>query len=172
MTLSSSARRADARGRYYPWIFVGGFLAVIAVNAVMVGLALASFSGIETPRHYAQGLAYNRLIEADRAQHALGWRIELGLLPRAADPAQDARTVALEVDAADKLGRPLDNLELRALAVRPTSAGFDRELRLTPAGGGRYRATLELPLPGQWDLRLVANRADAHWQTVRRLNLP
>lgn len=172
MMRSSSARPADpAAGRYIPWLFVGGFLTVVAVNAIMVGFAINSFSGVATPKHYLEGLAYNRLLEATRAQQALGWRIVLTATPRAAADT-DIRAVDLSVTARDALDRPLDNIELRALAVRPTRAGLDQAVTLTHGGNGTYRATIELPLPGQWDLRLIANRPDAHWQAVHRLQVP
>ena len=178
MTRSWSDPRADApagdvgRGRLYPWIFVAGFLAVIAVNATMATIAVRSFSGIETPRPYAQGVAYNQVLAASRDQAALGWQIEARHIPLAAAAAQDRRVVELLLSARDAAGRPLDDLAVRALAIRPTRADVDRELALAWTGQGSYRAVLELPLPGQWDLRLLADRGDAHWQSVTRLRLP
>ncbi|HOT83126.1 MAG TPA: FixH family protein, partial [Candidatus Defluviicoccus seviourii] len=53
---------AKASGRppgwWYPWIFVGGMLIVVAVNAVMAIVAVGTFSGLETTDHYRKGLAY------------------------------------------------------------------------------------------------------------------
>lgn len=172
MMLSSSARTADEqRARRYPLIYVGGFLAVIAVNAVMMTVAIATFSGVETPRHYVQGLAYNQVLAATRAQAALGLAIETRAVPLPAREGRDGGIVELQVTARDANGRPIDDLALRALAIRPTRAGFDRELVLDWAGQGIYRGTLDLPLPGVWDLRLVAQRGEAQWQAVERLQL-
>ena len=44
-------------GWWYPWIFVGGMLVVIAVNGVLITMAVSTFSGIETEEHYRKGLA-------------------------------------------------------------------------------------------------------------------
>jgi nitrogen fixation protein FixH len=173
MMPSSSVRIADdSRARRYPLIFIGGFLAVIAVNTVMMTIAISTFSGIETPRHYAQGLAYNQVLAATRAQAALGWKLQIRAAPRPAMAGAEGRTVDLRVSARDADGRPIDDLNLRALAIRPTRAGVDRELTLDWAGQGTYVGTLELPLPGVWDLRLVGQRDEARWQDVQRLQLP
>ena len=48
------------RGRYIPWLFVGGFAIVIAVNAVMIWFAVGSFSGLYSDRAREVGLHYNR----------------------------------------------------------------------------------------------------------------
>jgi len=173
MTQSSLAQTADPRrGRAYPWIFVGGMLAVVAVNAGMVALAVATFSGVDTPKPYVEGLSYNRVLQASRAQAALGWRVDLRVVPLAADPATEARAAELFVELRDAGGRPLDDLAPHAMVTRPTSTAFDRDVALEWRGNGSYHAVLELPLPGQWDLRLIANRDDDHWQAVKRLQLP
>ena len=166
MTPSSSALAAEPRrGRAYPWIFVAAFLGIIAVNATMVALAVTTFSGIETPKHYLEGLAYNQLLAATRAQEALGWHVDIAAAGAAGD-------LAIAVAARDAAGRPLEQLALEAILVRPTRSGLDRQVALVPVGPGRYRATASLPEPGLWDLRLIANRGEAHWQTVKRLMLP
>jgi nitrogen fixation protein FixH len=173
MMPSSWDPMADAiRARRYPLIFIGAFLAVIAVNAVMMTLAISTFSGVETPRHYAQGLAYNQVLAATRAQAALGWKVDVRAVPLAAAEGMDGRSIELQVVARDVDGRPIDDLALRALAIRPTRAGLDRELALEWGGQGVYRGTLDLPLPGVWDLRLVGHRGETPWQGVHRLQLP
>ena len=171
MTQSFSAPATDPRrGRAYPWIFVAAFLGIIAVNGTMVAFAVSTFSGVETPKHYAEGLAYNQVLDAARAQAALGWRIDLHAAPVATDG--DARELELSVTAQDRTGQALDDVQVRALIVRPTRSGLDRDLPLLRVGPGRYRAAATLPQPGAWDIRLVVNRGDQHWQSVKRLSLP
>ena len=71
----------------------------------------------------------------------------------------------------DRDGRPLDGLAVRAFLVRPTSAGHDRAATLEAQGEGLYRATVELPLPGEWLLTILARHAGDTWQSTRRIHL-
>ena len=61
---------------WIPMIFVGGFLVIAAVNGVMIWLAVDTFTGIATERHYEKGLAYNQALAAAEVQAALGWTAE------------------------------------------------------------------------------------------------
>jgi nitrogen fixation protein FixH len=59
---------------------------------------------------------------------------------------------------------------------RPAATGHDQEVELVARGAGRYGATAELPLAGQWDLRVIATAPDGgleqSWQSSRRILLP
>ena len=48
------------RSRYIPWLFVGGFALVVAVNATMIWFAVGSFSGLYTQKPRDRGLHYFR----------------------------------------------------------------------------------------------------------------
>lgn len=157
-------------GWWYPWIFVGGMLVVIAVNAVLVVVAVGTFSGFETEGHYRKGLAYNDNLAAAEAQAARGWTMRLDFRP--APVAEGGRLGDLVVRFADRAGQPLDRLTVEALFTRPTHAGHDRRFVLHPEGDGGYRGTIAVPLPGQWDVRVIAGRSDQHFQAIRRLVIP
>ncbi len=101
-----TARRPD--GWWYPWIFVAGFLVVIAVNGTMLFFATSTFSGLSVERAFERGNAYNAEIAAERAQAA---------------------------------------------------RGFDFDVVLAARGGGVYAAEIALPLKGQWEAKLIAERA-------------
>jgi nitrogen fixation protein FixH len=61
----SAVMSADRpRGRWIPWLFVGGFLLVCAVNGVMIWVALSSWTGLAANQPYDRGLAYNRNLAA------------------------------------------------------------------------------------------------------------
>ncbi|GIK98133.1 MAG: membrane protein [Alphaproteobacteria bacterium] len=176
----SAARpgRADhdpRRGRWYPWLFVAAFAVVIAVNGVMVTLAVDSFAGLDTEHPYERGLAYNETLAAERAQDALGWTVAFDAVPAGAAEG-GARTVEVTGAFQDRAGAPLTGLSVRALLRRPAAAGHDREVALAPQGPGRYSATAELPFPGQWELRIVASGehdgSAQSWQSTRRILLP
>ncbi len=170
MTPSSTLPRNDrpfgrrkALPHPIPMLFMAAFLVVIAVNGALIYFAEDTFSGLETEHAYERGLQYNRALAGEAAQERLRWRHEAAI----SDDAHNRRT--LRVRLTDRGGRPLDGLKVAAYLVRPSSAGMDLTLSLAPAGDGRYVAEFALPAPGQWDLRLVAQRGDATWQQSDRL---
>ncbi len=162
MRMPRSLLRSD---RWIPWTFVAFFGIVVAVNAILIALALSSFSGLETEDAYRKGLAYNRVLEEADTQAALGWRIAYAV-------ENDAgRGHRLIVDVRDRDGRAIEGAEVRAAFVRPTHEGADAERRLTPMGGGRYRADIDLMLAGQWDLFLRVDRNGLKHRSSQRLVL-
>ena len=176
MKRSSPARAADPgggrSGRWIPGVFVAGFLVMLTANAALVYLALDSFSGLETEGAYRRGVTYNAALAAAREQTERGWRVALDADPLPAADGGPGRALDLAATFADRAGWPLGDLSVRALLVRPTHAGYDLEVALPHLGAGRYGARAVLPLPGQWELRLVAGRGAETWQTSRRLHLP
>ncbi|HZX85474.1 MAG TPA: FixH family protein, partial [Reyranella sp.] len=87
-----------SRSRYIPWLFVGGFAVVVAVNATMIWFAVGSFSGLYTQKPRDRGLHYNQVLAQQQQRDALGWRVET---------AWRADSGRLEVAVFDSDGRPL-----------------------------------------------------------------
>lgn len=173
MTPSSAAPNAKASAadprpaprwsRFIPWMFVGGFAIVIAVNGTLIYFAQSSFSGLETEHAYERGLNYNQALEAAAAQDALGWHGQI-TLTEAAGGQYD-----LSVQFADRQAMPIDNLAVEAHLRRPSNAGMDLSVPLQRRGNGRYAAAIALPAPGQWDVRIVARDGALSWQESERL---
>jgi nitrogen fixation protein FixH len=168
-----------ARGWWYPWLFVGGMLIVIAVNAVLVVIAVRTFPGLTAEDAYRRGLAYNRTIAAAAAQDARGWRLDLTVSPPSAADAVGNASAAQKAPGAlavvarfvDRAGQPLSRLAVNAILVRPLGAGNDITLTLEETGGGVYRGSLTTLIGGQWDVRIHARRGDETFQQTRRLVL-
>ena len=150
------------RGWWYPWIFVAGMAVVIVVNGIMATFALGTWTGLETEGHYRKGLAYNENLAAARAQEERGWKVEVEV----------AAGGALNVSFRDNDGVPLEDLAVQVLAVRPTHEGYDVAGDLTHVGEGRYRGRLDLPLSGQWELRVHAFRGKIAYQMSKRIQIP
>lgn len=140
------------RSGWIPWAFVGFMAFVVAVNGVMVWLALSTFTGTTVDRAYERGRLYNQVLAEAERQKALGWRLEL-----AWRPAAEARG-ELVVTARDASGAPLDRLSLRGVALRPLERPAPIPLALGEVGRGRYVGALALPKPGQWEIRIEARR--------------
>lgn len=154
-----------ARRSRIPWIIAGGFGVVFAVNAIMVYVAATTWPGIAVNRAYDKGLTYNRNLEAAARQEALGWTatIETELSGTLAGTAR--------VTLLDATGQPL-NRAVAALAFeRPTHEGYDFALALTAEGNGVYSAPFSVPLPGLWDLRLIASQGEDRVVVTERVLL-
>lgn len=149
--------------RFIPWMFVGGFAIIIAVNGALIYFAQSSFSGLETENAYEKGLRYNQTLEAAAAQDKLGWHGEITL-----GAATDSQ-YELAVQFADRQARPIDGLRVEAHLRRPSNAGMDQDVVLRHRGSGRYTAEIALPALGQWDVRIVAHDGDVSWQESQRL---
>jgi nitrogen fixation protein FixH len=138
------------RSRWIPWAFVGFFMVVFAVNGVMVWFAVSSWTGLEADHSYERGLVYNRALEAEKEQAALGWHAGFSFAQTG------ARRGTLELDLNGRDGARLRGATVDAQLVRPTQEGYDTDLALSESAPGHYRAEVELPLPGQWEVRLAA----------------
>ena len=151
---------------WIPWTFVGGFGVILIANGLLLYFALQSWTGIETEAAYEKGLAFNEQIETAEAQARLGWTAELVVTPRGERQAEIVLTLL------DSAGAPLEKAEVTGLLRRPTQAGLDQTLALSPAGNGRYSAEAALPLAGQWELKLEVQHRRGEYRIAKRIELP
>lgn len=161
---------AEGRRRsWIPYAFIGFFVVVVGVNAVMLTVAIDTFSGIETPSHYVRGLGYNQNLDAVAEQQRRGWHADTVVADTPEAVAAMAWPVSLSLT--DKAGRPLQGAKVDMRFVRPTSDGQDRDVMLHETAPGTYTGLAELPMRGQWDLRLLVWHPDGNWQSVERIFL-
>lgn len=152
-------------GWWYPYIFVGGFGVVLAVNGALAYFATTTFTGLQTENAYEKGLAYNKTLDQARAQDEMGWTVDVKVEPVAGQAHQSLVVVAYR----DRQGRPLDGMAVTARMIRPTSKGHDRDAVLAEVTPGTYGTTVDLPLEGLWDMTLAAAGKEASHQIVRRI---
>lgn len=153
-------------GWWYPYIFVAAFMVVLLVNVTMAYFATSTFSGLATENPYEKGLAYNRTLEAQRQQDAMGWTVDVQV-----DPAAN-HGAGITIVYRDQTGKPVDGMMVRAQFIRPTAKGHDREVALAPVGPGTYATHQELPMSGVWDMDVAAKGAAASYQLSRRIVVP
>ena len=128
------------------------FGVVIAMNIVMMTLAIQTLPGTEVDNAYRAGLAYNGEIGAAQAQNARGWKVGAELVRDA-----DAHA-AIRIEARDKSGAPLAGLAMSARLMRPIDSRADRVFALTEREAGIYHgAAVDVPA-GQWNLVIEADR--------------
>lgn len=126
-------------------IIVSFFGVVFTVNAIFITTALNTFPGEETRRSYVQGRDYNQVVDARRAQEALGWSATANLT--------EERVL---IDVRDADGQPVTGLRLEGVLQHPASMSYDRDLVFTEVRGGVYAAGVgDLP-EGRWTLSAQA----------------
>lgn len=157
-----------SKGWWYPLIFLGFFVIVFGVNATMAYFATSSFTGLSTQDAYKKGITYNRNLAMAKAQEEMGWTVETTVNPGSGTTPK----AEVAISYRDRDGKPVDGLEVEALITRPTVKGYDHEVTLVSQGGGRYGATVELPLAGEWDMDVMASGRDSAYQLQRRFILP
>ncbi len=171
MSMSHSLRPSDAslkqrlfgQSRWIPWLFVGLFGVVLAVNGIMVAIALDSWTGLVEHNYYRRGLQYNEALAAQRAQDALGWQVEVG------EHNEAPGELVLRLSLADREGRAIAAERVVATLERPSQIALDRAVVFHAQRRGRYSAAVtELP-PGVWDLRLVVHKGADSYEAVKRL---
>lgn len=171
-TASVSSGSAGRRpGWWYPYIFVGVFLVVLAVNLIFMFSAIHTFSGLSTDQAYEKGLKYNEEIAAAKRQQQLGWTVGAEVMARAPSPASP-HGVDVLVTVKDANGQPVTGLAGDASFIRPAQSGHDSSVTMAEQGQGRYLIAATLPFPGQWDMEVVARRGEASYRFAQRVFLP
>lgn len=168
MTMTSSTglrptRMPRQKGWYIPWIFVGLFLVVAAVNGVMIHFAFSSWTGLQTEEHFLKGIKYNQDLAGARAQAERGWQVNADFT--STEPLKGLASLTLR----DKNGALLDGATVKIKLIRPTSVGHDVTMDLPYLGEGRYAAPVTLTLEGQWDMRVEIQHASGDYQNQKRV---
>ena len=156
-------------GWWYPWIFVAAFAVIITVNGTMAFFAVDSWTGLETKNHFTEGVGYNDILEQRRRQEALGWTVKFSY--EAIPTQDDPRAAQFILSFKTEDGHGVDGLTIQARAMRPTHEGYDRDLVFTARGQGVYVTNATLPLPGLWELRYRAERADELYLERQRVEV-
>jgi len=156
--------------RWIPWVYVAVFIPVIAVNILLVHLALSSSTGLVTDRAFDTGQDYNSVIAAGARQRALGWQAAIDVQP--ASQADLPHRVSVMVALKDSAGNPLTGLTIAGRLFSPVDPQPDVAATLVETAGGRYRTVLALPRAGQWELQLVATDGTAQYAIQQRLAAP
>ena len=119
------------------------------LSFVFPGMVAGNFREKETRFH-----DYRRQLEK---QQARGWQVRKGWLggrPVSGEPA------VFKVAAATRDGEPLENAEVTGHFLRPSDSRLDTVFEMREVEPGQYEATLQLPVPGSWNLVLRLRRGD------------
>ncbi len=137
-------------GRRMLIYIVAFFGVIIAVNMVLMTMALRTDNGLVVRNSYVASQNFNRNQEEARTQAALNWSVALVW-----------NSEVLTLTYRDAQGLPLRNLEVAGRVGRPVTARDDRAIVLRKTGSGSY--TTDLPLgTGYWDVDLTATDPDGN----------
>ena len=138
------------------WLLIAIPASAVVMGAVMITLALQSFSGMVVDDYYRKGKQINRVLARDRLAY------ELGL---AADLRVDG-SGRLEIRFAPEIKViPGERIELRL--VHATRPGLDRDL-IFDNNGFYLQAELQIPGPGRWNIYLQT----PDWRLTGSLQYP
>jgi nitrogen fixation protein FixH len=150
------------RSSIIPWLFVAGFAIVIAVNGVMIWLALSSFSGLYSDHARDRGLHYNQVVAEQQQRDALGWTVRIDW---------QAGNHRLQIALSDAAGKPLSDATVSVELIRPAERRAPLGVVVTNLGDGRYGGTVELPARGNWDADIVVEARGKEYAVTKRLFL-
>ncbi|MGB0086886.1 MAG: FixH family protein [Rhodomicrobiaceae bacterium] len=136
-------------GRHVLLILAGFFGVMFAVNGVFVYFALSTFSGVDSPTAYQDGLKYNERIEEGRRQQALGWSHKVLL----------EKNGKIELAMTDAKGEPVAGLAVSGQIGRPVDGHMMFPLVLKETGTGIYSATAGALDAGNWIVSLQATKS-------------
>ena len=155
----------ERRSRWIPWAFVAFFGVVLAANAAMIVIAIATWPGLDTRQAYQRGLAHDEALASAAAQAALGWQVEFTF------EQTGERAGAVRLDLSDRFGNRLQRAEVQVAFIRPTHGGYDLVVDLPHHHGGRYLRDIALPLAGQWEARVHIADRDGEYRLRERIYL-
>ena len=147
-------------GRHVLFAMLTFFGIVIAVNVAFVHFALDSWTGLTDHDSYRTGLSWNRTLERDAAQKALGWSTDVETRLAEPDVAGGGRAFEVTLTIRDRAGHPVTGLVFAGEARHPVLEADDRPLSFADAGAGVYKGSAVLPSAADWELVLVATRPD------------
>ena len=130
-------------GRTVAYWFFGFFAPVFAVNAVMIWLAIDSWSGQVTQSAYKAGRGYQSEINAGREQASKGWQVELDIARNG--PGTEITARLENCDA-----HPLSDLAVSATFTHPTGDGQDVHVPLVETTLGTYQGVAKAVPEGIW----------------------
>lgn len=137
------------------------FGVIIAVNLVLLDVALDSWTGLVARNGYVASQNFNKQMAAARAQEKLGWHAEL-----------DYRPGVLEIRYLDADGAPLTGLDLAGRVGRPVTERDDHDVVFHEPEAGLYRTAVDLGA-GVWEIDSVAHDgAGDSFRRILRFSVP
>lgn len=157
----------------YRWpIYIAGHLTMSVVACgVLVWVATRPDTPMPIPDYYQSARTWDADEAAIEASRALEWTVRYTL-------PQDVPYVAgalrpIDVEVADRNGRPVHGLSGTLLAIRPSDARLNRTAPLVemPGRPGAYRTLMQFDMAGAWELRIDSQQGALRFVHASRVTL-
>ncbi len=125
------------------WMLIAIPFSAVIMGAVMIVLAIQSYSGLVVDDYYKKGKQINRVLARDRFAHELGLAAGFKL--------DSAGKIEIRFDPEVRIV-PDGTIQLKL--VHATMPGLDQELQLTRLDTHLLGGELQLPGNGRWNLIL------------------
>ena len=151
-----------------PWViaWIALVVIVLAVNGVMIYLAIATNPGLVVDDFYERGQNYERTMLSKDARNP-GWTLR-------ADIPQDIDagvSIPIRFFLVDKAGQPVTPDSVELFVYRPSDSTRDFSLVMKEEGPGRYMADVSFPLIGVWDTLVAARQGEDEYHVGQRINV-
>jgi nitrogen fixation protein FixH len=144
--------------RLRPWTLAVGFGVVIASNGALAYLTQGSLIESVTGHAYDDQSRGRRALDATTEGNAPGWTGKLYFFDRGDESGR------IVFDLADRAGKPLTDLTVKAHAARADEPSSDVLVLMHESAPGRYVGQVELDRAGPWEIKAGAQRADSHFE--------
>jgi nitrogen fixation protein FixH len=151
--------------RLIPWYFVAFFAVITVILTGMVIIAFRAQTGVVAKNPYEQGLAYNKIIEAEEAQSGLGWKGEIVFKQE----SQQGGNLVFSLK--DKSGKIILPDEVLANITRPIDDKMDFKIIMSRNAANIFSADIKFPANGLWEIRLYAKNGNDTYQIAKRVVL-
>lgn len=151
-----------------PWLigWMGLVLTVLAVNLVMVYLAIETNPGLVVEDYYDRGQDYEKTMFSKRANDP-GWHMKVDL----PEVLVAGEHIPVHFSVVDKSGVPVVADSAIFYAYRPSDVTRDFSQAMQQEATGLYSTKAQFRLKGVWDIMLAVTQGGEEYSIGRRINL-
>jgi nitrogen fixation protein FixH len=146
-----------------PYFFVLFIVGYMTLDFFFIYLSNITYNGVVTEHAYEKGLQYNSIIDKNIEQEHLGW---VGSLDY---QIKDGKHLLLKFTLKDAKGKKISGALINAKIMRPVTDKFDKLIILEEVAVGEYQVRCQLPLAGQWEIKLTAKAKGKEYFLNKRI---
>jgi nitrogen fixation protein FixH len=152
-----------------PWVIglILFFISFVSANIVFITLAFKSPPNLVVEDFYERGERYEETQKQIEKEKALGWSGTIISPSQTRVNQLQNHDVLLQGKNSARLA--LDSVVLNA--YRPSDAQADFSVNMKPGNPGMYTAEVSFPLPGIWDVIVVATQGEDEFLVTKRVNI-
>jgi len=152
-----------------PWVLglILFLITFVSANALFIYLAFKSPPNLVVEDFYERGERYEETHKQVEKEKALGW-VGVILTP-AAMRVNQQQDYEIVIHGKNSVALELESVTFNA--YRPSDARDDFSTEMEATQPGTYVAKLSFPLPGIWDVIVVAKHGEHEFLVTKRVNI-